>query len=512
MIERIVVRKGAYHDSAFLMRVTRELKGLPEIADAVVVMGTEMNRQLLAESGYSDRSLESATPMDMVVALRGAAAGALDAAEKSLAKLLEGGEGERAQGAEVYPDVTVAAAAHPETNLVSVSVPGAYAAFVSHRALDAGKHVFLFSNNVEIEDELALKKRAKELGLLVMGPDCGTAIIAGVGLGFANRVPRGAVGAVGASGTGIQEFTCGVAHAGEGVSHAIGTGGRDLTKDVNGVMTEMGARLLADDPDTKVIAMLAKHPAEEVATRMHEVFRTLGKPVVVRYLGKPARPSADGVFYAGDIDEAADAAVALARGEKPVVGAARPEILAKAKELLGGKAKLEGRMVGLFGGGSLAAESKLVLSRHGIDSVEPEGPLKTEGPVELAGHLVVDTGEDFYTVGKPHPMVDQTVRCALLRKAGADASVGLVLLDLVLGDGAHHDPAPEVVEAVADARKARGGKPLVVVASVTGTDLDPQVASRQRATLEAGGVVVLPSAVRAAKLAALLLGGTERSA
>lgn len=503
MTEKIVVRKGTYHDSAFLMRVTRELKGLPAIQDAVVLMGTQMNQELLADAGFKGPELQGVTPMDMVIAIRADSAEAIADAEKALAKLLEGGEKSGRSVDKGPRDLAGALAEWPEANLVSVSVPGAYAGFVTNRALDAGKHVFLFSNNVPLEEEIVFKKRARELGLLVMGPDCGTAIIAGVGLGFANRVPRGRIGIVGASGTGMQDVSCTVAHCGEGVSHAIGTGGRDLSKEIDGAMTELGARLLADDPDTKVICLLAKHPADEVADRIHGVLKGLGKPAVVRWLGKPARPHADGVFYASTLDEAAYASVALARGQSPHADEIAVDPDDKAKELLGGK-KLEGRLVGLFSGGSLAGEARLILEKAGVKTHEPETPMKTSGPVEFLGHLVIDTGEDFYTVGKPHPMVDQTVRCDLIRKAGADPSVGLIVLDLVLGDGSHPNPAPELAAAVADARKARGDKPLVVLASITGTDADPQNASRQRAALEAAGIAVQPTAACAATLAAAL--------
>jgi len=346
-----------------------------------------------------------------------------------------------------------------------------------------------------------------------MGPDCGTAIIAGVGQGFANRVPRGRVGLVGASGTGLQDVSCTVEHLGEGISHAIGTGSRDLSKDVAGLMTEFGLKLLAEDKETTVVALIAKHPAEEVAEKMHGVLRKLGKPVVVRYLGKPPRKSEDGIFYAANLDEASAAAVALARGKKPGKVNLAKQVEEDAKAILGKKSKVDGRLIGLFGGGSLCSEAKLILSNAGIDATEPDHPLKTSGKVvEEAGHLAIDTGEDFYTVGKPHPMVDQTVRCELIRKCGGDASVGVLLLDVVIGDGSNHDPAPELVAAVKDAKKKRGSKPLVVLASITGTDADLQSASRQKTVLEEGGIRVQPTAARAAMLAAVLLGGGERSA
>jgi FdrA protein len=512
VIERVIVRQGTYHDSAFLMRVARELTKRPGVGEAVVLMGTPMNRELLVQAGFDGGALAGATPMDMIVGLRGDDQ-ALGPAEAALDELLQG-SAETAPAAAAARDRSLpeALAAHPEARLVSVAVPGAYAAFVAQRALDHGRHVFLFSNNVALADELALKRRAVTAGLLVMGPDCGTAIIAGVGLGFANRVPRGPIGLVGASGTGIQEVSCQLAHLGLGVSQAIGTGSRDLSADVNGLMTELGARVLADDAETRVIALIAKHPADAVARRMHEVLRSLGKPVVVRYLGRPA-PASDGpVHYAIDLDDAARQAAALAQGKPVPASGPDPAVLMRAAALLGGRPRLAGRLCGLFGGGSLAAEAALILGARGVRTTEPERPLATRGLLEGEGHLVVDTGEDFYTVGKPHPMVDQTVRCALLTKAAADPAVELVLLDLVLGDGAHPDPAPELAQALAAGRAARGAAPLAVIASVTGTDADPQQAGRQCALLAEAGVEVTRSATEAAHLAAALLAGPKGGA
>lgn len=505
MRERIIVHQGAYHDSAFLMRVSRELETLAR--QAVVVMGTDMNRELLAGAGFTFERVAVATPLDMVVALKADSEEALDRAEAELAKLLAGtSAGGAARDLTRYGDLDDALQDHPEANLISVSVPGAYAAWVAARALDAGRHVFLFSNNVSIEDELALKRRGREHGLLVMGPDCGTAILDGIGLGFANRVSRGVIGMVGASGTGIQEISSLIDELGEGVSHAIGTGSQDLSAKVGGLMTELGLELLARDPATRVVVVVAKHPAEEVAAKIHERLAKLGKPAVVRYLGRRARTSADGVLYAATLDEAAHLAVAIARGQ-----AIAPDDDGTPDEtairILAGRSSLPGRLVGLFGGGSLCAEARLMLELHGLEANEPDHPLSLEGSVAEPGHILVDTGEDFYTLGKPHPMVDQTVRCALLRKAVADPSVGLVLLDLVLGDGAHLDPAPEMVAALEAGRAARPGDPPIVVASVTGTPHDPQNLSRQCLALERAGVWVADSATHAARQAAFLLGG-----
>ncbi len=505
--EQLVVRKGAYHDSAFLMRVTRQLKAMDGVDEAVVVMGTPMNLALLADASFAGEALRGVTPMDMVIAIRGASAEAIAAAEAALEKLLLGGEQQGSEEAPPSLDLAAALANNPEAQLVSVSVPGAYAAYVAGRALDAGKHVFLFSDNVSLDDEVALKKRAAAQGLFVMGPDCGTAIIAGVGLGFANRVKKGAIGVVGASGTGMQELTSLICeHEGEGISQAIGTGGRDLSQAVGALMTELGVRVLAADPETRVICVVAKHPAPEVESRVHEILEHLGKPVVVRYMGNAVRPSTKSVFYASTIDEAAQAAARLARGEplefkKQCSGC---ETCFKADKLKEDR-EIPRRLVGLYSGGSLAYEAELLLEQKGIHVSAPKVAMKASGPIEFEGNLIIDTGEDFYTVGKPHPMVDQSVRCELIRKVGADKSVGVMLLDVVLGDGAHLDPAPELVEAVLEARKARGSDDLVVIASITGTSLDPQNLELQKAVLRDNGIAVAPTASKAARMASELI-------
>ncbi|MBP7678044.1 MAG: acyl-CoA synthetase FdrA [Thermoanaerobaculia bacterium] len=501
MTDLVLLRTGCYHDSARLMQVGRELSSLPGISEAVAMMGTPTNRELLRAAGFSGRALDEATPLDMVVALRGASADAFAATQEALDALLSGkaaAAGTASAGETLPGSVAEAIEARPGTNLVSVAVPGPYAAFVAHRALDAGRSVFLFSDNVALGDEVALKRRAATLGLLVMGPDCGTAILAGVGLGFANRVERGPVGIVGASGTGIQELCSLLDRRGVGVSHAIGTGSRDLSAEVGGLMTEAGLALLAKDPATRALLLVAKHPDPGVAERLHGLLAKLGKPVAVRYLGEGRRGDVDGVLYAGSLDEAAESA-ARSVGAAPPRGDAAP---AAGDVAAGGPGA--SRLVGLFGGGSLAAEARCVLEARGIATRVPEEKLTANAPLP-SGNLVVDTGDDAYTVGRPHPMVDQTVRCELIRAAGSDPSVGVLLLDLVLGDGAHPDPAHEIVEAVAAAVAARSGLPLSVVASVCGTRRDPQGTARQEETLRRAGVVARPSAALAAAEAADLV-------
>ncbi len=509
MAQRVTIRSGTYHDSAFLMRVARALSQVPGVEEAVVLMGTAMNLELLDGAGFTPEELAGAGPMDMVLALRGDDA-AMDVAADQVDGLLAGGAPDDRERATARPPLLDALLAADARTVVTVAVPGEYAGYAAARALDRGAHVFLFSDNVPLDHELALKERATALDLLVMGPDCGTSILAGIGLGFANRVPRGPVGLVGPSGTGIQEVSSILARGGVGVSHAIGTGGRDMSAAVGGLMSERALSLLAANEQTRALVLVAKSPAPAVAERFHGLMAGLGKPVVVRYLGQPPRDSADGVTYCATLDETAERA-ARAVGLQLGPGAFR---------LVGGAAGGVGlpqargdgaiRLVGLFSGGSLAAEARELLRRRGIASGSLEHPLTTADLAADRGHLVLDVGDDMYTRGRPHPMIDQAVRLDLLRAAGAYPGVGVLLLDVVLGDGAHADPAPEIAAAIQDVHAACDGAPPAVICSLTGSPADPQGLVRQVTVLEAAGALVLPTAAGAARAAADLLGSEGR--
>ena len=403
-----------------------------------------------------------------------------------------------------------AATAHPEANVVSIAVPGPYATFLAERALDAGRHLFISTANLEREDEIALKRRALELGLLVMGPDCATAILAGVGLGYANRVPRGPVGIVGTSGSAIQEVACGLTHLGVGVSHAIGCGSHDLEPGVDGIMTELAMKLLAADPDTKALVLLTGRTDEATIQRLLRVAAELKKPVVLRAAGRAGRSLNTPAMIAADLDDAVRLAAALARGESPTtISAGRPNVGSRAAALLGRRTRLDGRLIALFAGGARAREAHLILGESGVDAVLADRPLAADGGDLGQGNLLIDFGAEFYAAHHPHPLIDQRWRCAFLKSMAADRSVEVLLFDVVLGDGVHPDPATDLAAALVNGRSQRGDAPLVAVASVCGTDSDPQDAARQRSVLAEAGVQMTHSVVAAARLCAALKSGAR---
>ena len=262
---RVEVRRGTYHDSVTLMQVSRQAEDLPGVEAAAAVAATPVNLELLARQGFAVDPA-GLGPSDLVLCVRAADDEAADQAMEQVDTLLAGagrvgaGGGRDGGPAAAPRSVRAATRRDPDLNLAVLSVPGRHLHYEIAEALQAGLHVFCFSDGLDPATEAACKQVAAERGLLLMGPDCGTAILDGVGLGFANAVRRGPVGVVGASGTGIQEVTCLLDAAGVGISHAIGVGGRDLSPEVGGSMTLRALDLLAADDTTERLVVISKPP------------------------------------------------------------------------------------------------------------------------------------------------------------------------------------------------------------------------------------------------------------
>lgn len=498
---------NTYRDSVELMQIAAEIEGLPGISRAGLVMATPANRDVLAAAGLATETAAAAGPNDLVVAIAAEDDSATQAALDHAAVRLSG-SGAAESGEATRTDLRTIAEASTElggANLALISTPGTYATAEALKALKRGLNVFLFSDNVPIEDEIELKAVARAKGLLLMGPDCGTAILDGVPLGFANAVRRGTIGLVAASGTGLQQVSCLIHREGAGISQAIGVGGRDLDERVGGAMMLDGLRRLADDPGTAVIVLISKPPAASVARRVLEAAGSAGKPVVVNFLGgDPDAITQAGAVPAGTFESAAVIAAALALGrEVPTPGATPgggvPDLLTAETRVTveaarSGLAEGQDRIRGLYSGGSLAGESKLILKA-------------ALGADRAADHTIVDLGDDEYTVGRPHPMIDPRLRNEHLISAGADPATAVILLDVVIGYGANADPAGALAGAIETARTtaAADGRRIAVVASVCGTDLDPQGLATQEATLAGAGVILAPSNAQAARVAAAIV-------
>jgi len=513
MVVKGMVKPGAYFDSVTLMQAARELSGRPGVSDAAVVMATAENKAILKSSGMLLPEFNVAGDADLLIAIQATdeQAAALTLAEAE--PLLRGSRKRASQDAAFSPkSLESALQVLPDANLAVISVAGRYAGEVAMDALQKGLHVMLFSDNIPLETEIELKRFAQGRGLLVMGPDCGTAIINGVPLAFANAVSRGDIGIVAAAGTGLQEVSAIISNEGAGVSQAIGTGGRDVKKEVGGIMFLEGLRALAEDQSTKVIVLISKPPHESVIQKLGAAVKALRKPVVAMFLGADVDAvAACGMTAAGTLEEAALLAVALAKGES--ADATRRKLRSHDAELDRGAAQEAGRFAqgqkylrGLFSGGTFCGEAQVIF-RGLLDEVYSNAPLAPAQALADAwksqGHTVVDLGEDAFTVGRPHPMIDFSLRNRRIQDEAKDPETAVILLDVVLGYGSNLDPAGELTPAIQAARQtaAAGGRHLAFVCSVTGTEKDPQVRSKVEAALKAAGAIILPTNAAAARFA-----------
>lgn len=503
------VRSGVYYDSVVLMQLQRALTAQPGVIDAGVVMGTDANKDLLAQSDLLAPEVHDAGADDMVLVIKAedesTAQDALEKVDELIAKRrgVSTDEDYRPKSLESASEML------PAAQWVLVSVPGRYAAGVARQALSLNKHVFLYSDNVTLMDEIDLKGTAVEKGLLVMGPDCGTAIVNGVGLGFANKIRHGSIGLVAGSGTGLQQVTARIHQLGGGITQALGTGGRDLTEPVGAVTAHQGLDLLSRDPQTKVIVLVSKPPSTEVADDLVQASRLVGKPVIVDFIGYATSVrKIDNVHFATSFDETAELAVQLASTETTV----KENMDIDRKPYAQGQRFLRG----LFSGGTLAYEAMLVLQDY-LPVVYSNAPLKKEH--QLADSLVsqentiLDLGEDEFTVGRLHPMMDNDLRIRRLEVEADQPDVAVILMDVVLGYGAHPDPAGELSPAIREAREkaTKAGRHLEVVAIVTGTDEDPQDMDQQEVQLEAAGAKVFTSNDAAARYVGRLVAALNQN-
>lgn len=500
-----------YQDSVALMQLAQTLRQRDGIAQASCLMATPANLEQLVHAELAVDATVS--PSDLLVVVRGepdACEAALVAAEASLRRA---GDRGATPGAYEPPlsSLALGVASVEAADLALISVPGDYAAAEAMKALALGLHVMLFSDNVPLAEERAIKACARDKGLLVMGPDCGTAIVNGLPLGFANVVRRGDIGLVAASGTGLQEVTCRIHALGRGVSQAIGTGGRDLKREIGGSTMLQGLRMLADDERTRVIVLISKPPAPEIAREIERAAAASGKPVVVHFLGANVSRGMAGLHDAGSLRHAADTAVALAAGHPLPVPPPQPshEATALAERWVAEMAPTQAHVRALFTGGTFCYEAQLALLAAGLrcsSNAPAPGALPFEGHPDgrFDGHLLLDLGEDEYTRGRPHPMIDPSQRDAAVRAAGADPALAAIVFDVVLGYGAHADPARSLAAALADARREAQAqqRTLALIGQVCGTDGDPQDKAAQVRALQSAGALIVDSNVEAALLAA----------
>lgn len=519
MAELLLCQKDSYYDSVTLMTLSNKLKKLDGIKNAVVSMGTPMNKELLENIGLLKGELAGAGPNDLLIAICAEYEEQCKQAYAKIDELLHTKKNESGKEKNaVFHTISEAKNHAPELNLAIVSVKGEFAAREAREALKKDMHVMLFSDNVTLQQELELKQMAHEKGLLIMGPDCGTAILGGAGLCFSNEVRRGSIGMAAASGTGLQEVCVLADQMGGGISQAIGTGGRDLSEEIGGIMMLDALRLLDQDEDTKVIVLISKPPVRAVAQKITKQIALCQKPVVVCFIAGDQEMLRDvkNAVFAASLEDAAALAAALEKGRNPVSSPATrfPLDNMLLKKLAAGLNKEQKYIQGLYCGGTLTSEALSECAKKLPDvfsNVAKKPEQKLKNPMVSRGHCLIDLGDDLFTVGRPHPMIEPGLRCERILQEVRDPETAVLLLDFEIGYGSNEDPVGVTMDALKKARAycKEHDRNVVIIGYVQGTDKDFQGKDKQQKMLESVGVLVARSNLHAVTMALQIITGKE---
>jgi len=495
------IKQGEYFDSVTLMIVSKELNKVQGVIDSSVIMGTNENKSILKMAELYVPEFDQADDTDMLISIDAENETAHAEAIERLEVELDAVRNKTSETGDFAPkSFEGAIEIMPEANLSLISVAGKYAVQEAQKALNNGLHVMMFSDNVSVPDEINLKQQALEKGLLMMGPDCGTAIINGVPLAFANVTTKGKIGIVAASGTGLQEVSSIITNMGEGISQAIGTGGRDVKEDVGGIMFIEALKALNTDSETEVIVLVSKPPHASVLEKIGKEVQNITKPVVAIFIGADkATVEKSGAQVAGNLAEAAYMAVAAAKGETYNSSAYATDFSETAKIAASGN---KGKYLrGLFSGGTLCDETQLLL-KETVGYVYSNTPLNDDFQLnsiwQSQENTILDMGEDEFTAGRPHPMIDFSLRNKRIVEEAKDAETAIILLDVVLGFGSNLAPAEELVPAFSEAKRINPN--VAIICSITGTDGDPQNRSQVKSELENAGAIVLANNAEASIL------------
>lgn len=516
MVYKVIIKKNAYYDSVTLMSLSAKVMELEGVEEAVVSMATPMNKALLENVGMLTEEAKASSENDLMIAVKMDKDEEIEETVKFIEEQLNAKKTVKKKGVGTVKTITAAKAEMPEANIAVISVPGEYAAREARQALKQGLHVMLFSDNVSIKDEKELKEIGREKGLFVMGPDCGTAIINQVGLCFANKVNKGSIGLIAASGTGLQEVAVQINRLGFGISQAIGTGGRDLHESIGGMMMLEGLKALEKDEQTEVIVLISKPPAPSIQDFILSQVKKSTKPVIVCFIdGNREEAEKAGVLFASTLMDAAEIAVRLVN---PSVVLPQENIQEKEYWKKAAKSQMsesQKYVRGLFCGGTLTSEALSILRNYTKDiksNVAKKQEEKLECIETSTGHTLLDLGDDIFTVGKPHPMIEPSLRNNRILQEAADPETAVLLLDFELGFGSHNDPIGITLDTIKKAQEhaKKADRYLPIVAYICGTDQDKQGFAQHVKRLTDEGVFVANSNKEATLLAASFIPHTSK--
>lgn len=507
MTIQVVIKENTYFDSVSLMSLSTKANQIDGVEQAIIAMGTEMNKEVIRNVGLITPEVEAAKTSDLMIIVKAENEEDCESAFGSIQELLTKKKTSNTGINEIkFSTINSAVQQIPEANIAVIAVNGAYAPREARKALEKNLHVMMFSDNVSIEEEIALKSFAHEKGLLMMGPDCGTAIIGNVALCFANTVRKGNIGIVGASGTGSQEISVRIHEFGGGITQLIGTGGRDLSEEVGGIMMLDSIKALEDDEATKVIVLVSKPPAPSVEEKVLDQIKLCTKPVVVWFVGgDEEKVTKAGGHFAKMSKEAALKAVLLAGADESKVNkrALNLPLIEEVRK----KLKPEQKYIrGLFSGGTLCDEAMHIAMEKFEDvysNIQRDAKYRLKDIKVSQAHTFIDFGDDQFTQGKPHPMIDPSTRIERFIQEAKDPTVGAIVMDFVLGFGAHEDPVGAMLPAIIEAKQLaeNEGRHLEIIGYILGTELDSQNMEDQINKLVAAGATHASSSQNAGLLA-----------
>ena len=512
MVVKNYVEKNRYYDSVFLMKIARKLAEAEDVDNASVGMGTPLNKETISDLGLDTEEMNGAGSNDLIIAVRAKDEDACLKAKEEFVRLVNEKNSSASQNS--FRSIIVAKNSIPDANLAIISVAGEYAASEAKKALMNDMNVFMFSDNVDIEDEVELKKLALSKGKFMMGPGCGLSFINGAAIGLCSMVNRGDIGLAGASGSGIQEVMVLVHRNGFGISHAIGTGGRDMSDEVGGITMIQSIKALENDDGTKVIALISKPPAHSALLKVIEAVKKCRKPVVVQFLnGNNKILAENGIMYSETFDETAKKVMELSCGHEVKM----KKIFDECTDIKGEADKFSAKQKyfrAILCGGSLADETQILWKKKMGDiysNVALDKEFMLPDPFKSIKNTVIDIGDETFTKGRAHVAIDPTARVNRFIKEARDPETAVIYLDFLLGYALHADPASVMADVITEERKRAEaeGRYLCIIATICGSDMDPQDYEKQAQTLRDAGVILADTNSMAAELAMKIIKEAE---
>ena len=503
MINKLIVEKNRYVDSVTLMQVRAKAMKIAGAVIAEVQMATPANIDILKELEFEVPT--DAGSNDLVCGIR---AENEEAAEKIL-KVIDGVLNHRVESDENYTSLDEINFAETGYNLAQISLPGEYAAKEAQKAMEYGCDVFIFSDNVSIEEERALKEYGHAHGKLVMGPDCGVGLSDGVCLGVGSIVKKGNVGIVGASGSGSQEVACVIEKCGYGVTEIIGTGGRDLAKEIGGITMMDGIRRLENDPETKVIVLVSKLADTQVMEEILAFADNMTKPVVAVFLGGNKKMyEGHRVIGVMNLEEAGLKAVELLTGKKEHLGYSDAELEAIANREIEKLHMNQKYFRGLFCGGTFTEESLIYFNQHNTENqlytnLNNRYATQLEDAETSKGHTILDLGAENFTEKAPHPVFEPSLRVDRLKKELEDPDVAVVMIDFITGPAVAEDPFSDLAAVAREANSS--DRHITFIGAVCGSEEDPQNVTEMSKLLRDSGFIVTGSNYQSTKLASMMM-------